>query len=328
MKAATYRKYGPPEVLKIEDVTRPLPKDTEVLVRVRASSVTSGDARIRGFKDLGIFWLPMRLMLGLLAPRNPVAGMEFAGEIESLGRAVTQFRACERVFGMTWLHGANAEYLTIPANALITTMPDRLTDAEAAAVPFGALSALVFLRDLGRVQSGQKILVYGASGCVGVFAVQLAKHFGAEVTGVCSTTNVDIVKSLGADKVIDYKKEDFSKNGETYDLIFDTVGATSFSRCKRSLTSFGRHLFLTGGLPQILQALWTSTRQGKRVVFGAPSNTRNDLLYIRGLIETGKLRPVIDRTYGLFEIVEAHRYVDTGRKKGSVVIAVDGQVQR
>lgn len=327
MKAATYRAYGPPEVLRIEEMARPTPKAGEVLVRVRASSVTSGDARIRGFKEPGIFWLPLRLMLGLFAPRNPVAGMEFAGEIESIGKSVIQFRAGERVFGMTWLHGANAEFTTIPADALIATKPDKLTDAEAAAIPFGALSALVFLRDLGRVQSGQKVLVYGASGSVGVFAVQLAKHLGAEVTGVCSTTNVAMVKSLGADTVIDYKKEDFTKLGETYDLIFDTVGATSFSQCKRALAPEGRHRFLNGGLTQIVQALWTSMRRGKRVVFGVPNNTRDDLLVIKGLIEDGKIMPVIDRTYNLHQIVEAHRYVDSGRKKGSVIITMDGLAQ-
>jgi NADPH:quinone reductase-like Zn-dependent oxidoreductase len=327
MKAAVYRKYGPPEVLGIEDVARPTPKDTEVLVRVRASSVTSGDVRMRGFRDAGVFWLPMRLMLGLFGPRNPIAGQEFAGQVESVGHAVTQFRAGEAVFGMTWLHGANAEYAVVPADALITTKPDPLTDAQAAAVPFGALSALAFLRDLGGVQRGQNILVYGASGCVGVFAVQLAKYFGAVVTGVCSTVNVDLVKSLSADRVIDYTREDFTKSGETYDLIFDTVGVTAFSRCKRVLKPNGVHLFLTGGLPQILQALWTSMRPGKRVVFGMPRNTGKDLAWIRDLIAAGAIGPVIDRTYPLHEIVEAHRYVDTGRKKGSVVIEVAGQSQ-
>lgn len=327
MQAATYRAYGPPEVLRIENVARPTPKSGEVLVRVRASSVTSGDTRIRGFKEPGVFWLPLRLMLGLFAPRNPIAGMEFSGEIEAMGEAVTQFQVGEPVFGMTWLHGANAEFTAIPADALIATKPDMLTDAEAAAIPFGALSALVFLRDLGRVQRGQKVLIYGASGSVGVFAIQLAKHFGAEVTGVCSTVNVDMVRSLGADHVIDYKNEDFTRQGKTYDLIFDTVGATSFFRCRPALTPHGRHLFLSGGLTQILQALWTSMRRGKRVIFGVPSNKRSVLLVVKGLIEDGTIRPVIDRTYGLNEIVEAHRYVDTGRKKGSVIITMDGLAQ-
>ncbi len=323
MQAATYRAYGPPEVLRIEDMARPTPKFGEVLVRVRASSVTSGDTRIRGFKEPGVFWLPLRLMLGLFAPRNPIAGMEFSGEIEAMGEAVTQFQVGEPVFGMTWLHGANAEFTAIPADALIATKPDMLTDAEAAAIPFGALSALVFLRDLGRVQRGQKVLIYGASGSVGVFAIQLAKHFGAEVTGVCSTVNVDMVRSLGANHVIDYKNEDFTRQGKTYDLIFDTVGTTSFFRCRPALTPHGRHLFLSGGLTQILQALWTSMRRGKRVIFGVPSNKRTDLLMVKGLIEDGTIRPIIDRTYALNDIVEAHRYVDTGRKKGSVIITID-----
>lgn len=324
MQAATYRAYGPPEVLHIEEKDRPTPKAGEVLVRVRASSVTSGDARIRGFKDPGIFWLPMRLMLGLFAPRHPVAGMEFSGEIEALGKAVTQFRVGEPVFGMTWLYGANAEYLTIPSDALIAIRPSKLTPKEAAAVPFGALSALVFLRDLGQVKRGQKVLIYGASGSVGVFAVQIAKHFGAEVTAVCSTANVDLAKSLGADHVIDYRTQDFARQGKAYDLIFDTVGVTAFSWCRHALTPQGRHLFLSGGLTQIAQALWTSMRGGKRVVFGVPKNTKADLVVIKSLIEDGTIRPIIDRVYPLHEIVEAHRYVDTGRKRGSVVIMIDG----
>jgi NADPH:quinone reductase-like Zn-dependent oxidoreductase len=327
MKAAIYRKYGPPEVLGIENVARPTPKDDEVLVRVRASSVTSGDVPMRGFRDAGVFWLPMRLMLGLFGPRNPIAGQEFAGQVESVGQAVTRFRVGEAVFGMTWLHGANAEYAVVPADALITIKPEMLTDAQAASVPFGALSALAFLRDLGGVQRGQKILVYGASGCVGVFAVQLAKHLGAAVTGVCSTANVDLVRSLGADRVIDYTREDFTGTGETYDVIFDTVGVTAFTRCRRALKPNGVHLFLSGGLLQILQSLWTSMRPGKRVVFGVPHSSCEDLMYIRNLIEAGAIRPVIDRTYHLHEIVDAHRYVDTGRKKGSVVIEVAGQAR-
>ena len=322
MKAAIFRKYGPPEVLKVEEARRPIPKDSEILVRVRVSSVTSGDARIRGFRAPVVFWLPMRLMLGLLGPRNPVAGQEFAGDVAAVGKAVTQFRVGDRVFGMTWLHGANAEYLTIPANGLVATRPDGLTDAQAAAIPFGALSALAFVRDLGRVRRGQKVLVYGASGCVGVFAIQIAKAFGAEVTGVCGTANMEMVRLLGADKVIDYTAEDFTRRGETYDLILDTIGVTSFRRSRPALTPNGVQLFLAGGLTQIIQMLWTSLGRGKRVVFGSPRNTRLDLLTIKALVEAGTISPFIDRAYRLDEIVEAHRYVDTGRKKGSVIINI------
>ncbi len=323
MKAATYSSYGPPDVLKLADVARPTPKDNEVLVWVRASSVTSGDARMRGFRVSGLFWLPLRLWLGLFGPRYPIPGMEFSGRVMAAGAKVTRFKVGEPVFGLN-LFGANAEYAVVPEDAVMAPKPDMLSDAEAAAVPFGALTALLFLRDLGQVKSGHHVAVYGASGNVGVFAVQLAKYFGATVTGVCSAANMALVKSLGADRVVDYASHDFTAGGETYDIIFDTVGRTRFAHCKRALKPHGRHLFLDGGLREIAQTLATALRRGKRVIFGVPSPAQEDLAVIKTLIEAGQITPVIDRTYPLHDIAEAHRYVDTGRKRGSVVIDVDG----
>lgn len=322
MLAVTCRRYGPSEVLKIDEVARPTPKHGEVLVRVHASSVTSGDVRMRAFTGAGIFWLPMRLLFGVLRPRNPIAGMEFAGHIAVVGQGVTAFHVGDAVFGMK-IGGANAEYLAVREAGAIAAMPDGLTFEEAAVVPFGALSGLEFLRDFVQIKPGQKILIHGASGAVGVFAVQLAKHFGAHVTGVCSTANAELVTSLGADQVIDYSKNDFTQGPTVYDAILDTVGGTSFSRSKRVLAPYGRHVFVVQTLTQLLQALWTSIRRGKRVIVGfSGGDSKDDLLLIRSLIETGRIRPVLDRTYKLQEIVDAHRFVDTGRKRGGVAVSI------
>jgi len=322
MKAVTCRRYGPPEVLRVEEIVQPSQKADEVLVRVHASTITSGDTRMRAFKGAGIFWLPMRLLFGVLRPRNPVTGMEFSGIVAAIGGAVTGFRVGDAVFGMK-IGGANAEYVAVSEKGAIAVKPENLNFEEAAAVPFGALSAVAFLRDFSRLKAGHRILIYGASGAVGVFAVQFAKHLGAEVTAVCSAANTDLVKSLGADFIIDYTTADFTKSDEIYDVILDTVGATSFSRSKRVLSRSGRHVFLVQGLTQILQALWTSLRPGKRVISGiSGGDSKEDLILVSGLIESGKIKPVIDRTYRLNDIVEAHRFVDTGRKRGSVVLAV------
>jgi NADPH:quinone reductase-like Zn-dependent oxidoreductase len=319
MRAATCRKYGPPEVLQIENMRQPVPKANEVLVEVYATTVTSGDSRMRSFKGAGIFWLPMRLIFGVLRPRNPITGMEFAGRVVAIGRDVGVFGVGDDVFGMK-IGGANAEYVAIPQTGAIALKPEGLSFADAAAVPFGALSALAFLRDFALLQAGQNILINGASGSVGVFAVQLAKFFGANVTAVCSTANIDLVRSLGADSVIDYKVTDFTTGNSQFDVILDTVGNTSFQKCKRVLTKNGRHVFLVQKLTQLLQALATSLRSGKRVICGISSDTQDDLLQIKSLIEACQIRPVVDRTYNLQQIVEAHRYVDTGRKRGAVVM--------
>lgn len=322
MLAATCRRYGPPDGLKIEEVARPAPKADEILVRVRASSVTSGDVRLRNFSGAGVFWLPMRLIFGVLRPRNPLTGMEFAGSVEGVGEGATGFHVGDAVFGMK-IGGANAEFVAVRAAGAIAAKPDGLSFEEAAVVPFGALSALAFVRDFVQIKPGQKILIHGASGAVGVFAVQLAKHFGAHVTGVCSTANVELVRSLGADLVIDYSKTDFTQGTDVYDAILDTVGGTSFSRSKRVLAPTGRHVFVVQKFVQLLQALWTAMRPGKRVIVGfSAGNSKDDLLLIKRFIEEGSIRPVIDRRYRLQEIVAAHRYVETGRKRGGVVVSV------
>jgi NADPH:quinone reductase-like Zn-dependent oxidoreductase len=312
-------KYGPPEVLQLREVEKPTPKDNEVLIRIDATTVTSGDVRIRSSTYASWFWLPARIMYGLRKPRKTIPGNELAGEIESVGKDVTRFRKGDQVFGIIWktsFGGANAEYICLTENE-VETKPANMTYEEAAAVPIGGLTALVLLRK-GRIQSGQKVIVIGASGSVGTFAVQLARYFGAEVIGVCSTTNLELVKSLGAHKVIDYTKDDFTKSGQTYDVIFDTVIKTSFSRCKRSLKRRG--IYITVDWP-LLTALWTSLVSRRKVVFGIAKRIE-DLAFLRELIEAEKLKSVIDRRYPLEQTAEAHRYVEKGHKKGNVVLTL------
>lgn len=324
MKAVTCRRYGSPEILRVEDVQKPTPKADEVLVAVHSTSVTSGDARMRAFKGAGIFWLPMRLIFGVFRPRNPLTGMEFSGHVAEVGEGVSTLRVGDAVFGMK-IGGANAEYVAVRETAAIALKPEMLGFQEAAVVPFGGLSAMTFLRDFAKLKSGERILVHGASGAVGVFAVQIAKHMGATVTGVCSTANVDMVRSLGADEVIDYTSTDFTRASKAYDVILDTVGGTSFSRSKRVLAPNGRHVFLVQDWPQLLQALWTSMRPGKRVICGVSSgDSKADLIEIARLIDAGIVKPVVDRSFELDTIVDAHRYVETGRKRGGVVVSVAG----
>jgi 2-desacetyl-2-hydroxyethyl bacteriochlorophyllide A dehydrogenase len=325
MKAIVYTEYGPPDVLQLKEVAKPTPKEDEVLIRVYATTVTSGDYRMRSSPaSVRILGLLFGINLGLRRPRNTMLGSELAGEIEAVGKDVKLFKKGDQVSGSTETSfGANAEYVCMPEEGALAIKPANMTYEEAAAVPFGATSALFFLRDKGNIQSGQKVLIYGASGAVGTAAVQLAKVFGAEVTGVCSTTNLELVKSLGADKVIDYTKEDFTKSGQTYDIIYETVGKSSFSRNIGSLKKKGIYLAGNAGLRQTFQMLWTSMIGSQKIIFGPASVRKEDLIFLKELIEAGKMKAVIDRRYPLEQTAEAHRYVEKGHKKGNVVITVE-----
>jgi len=324
MQACIYEQYGTADVVRLGEVKTPEIKADEVLVRVHATSVTTADWRFRALAFPRLFWLPGRLMLGLLRPRNTVLGMDFSGVVEAAGKSVTRFRAGDRVFGAAspFRRGAHAEYVAVQESGAILHKPAGLTDDEAAAIPFGANAALAFLRDFAGVRPGQRVLVVGASGGVGVWAVQLARHFGAEVTGVCSARNVELVRSLGAHHVVDYTSGAFAQNGETYDLIFDTVGVTTFAGCKNALSEKGTYLPLNSGLREIVQSILTSRSAGKKVKYAVSQNTREDLEVLVGLIEAGVLKPVVDRVYPMEQIADAHRHVEGRHKRGSVIVAI------
>jgi len=324
MKAIIWTKYGPPEVLQLMEVEKPAPKDNEILIKIFATSVSSGDVRMRSFETIPpLPWLPFRLAVGLFKPRKKIMGFALAGEVESVGKDVKRFKPGDQVFGSAGFGGGTyAQYISMPEKAVLATKSSDMTYEEAAAISFGGMTVLHFLRK-GKIQAGNKVLIYGASGSLGTYAVQLAKHFGAEVTGVSSTVNLEMVRSLGADHVIDYTKEDFTQNGESYDIIFDTVGMSPFSGSVKSLNKNGYYLRAVHmTLSPLLQGLWTSMTSSKKVIGGVASEKTEDLEFLRGLIEAGKLKPVIDRTYPLEEMAEAHRYVETGHKKGNVVITV------
>ena len=325
MKAVICTGYGPPEVLRFEEVEKPTPEDGEILIKVLATSCHVGDTRIRKCDIPILYYLPYRIFIGLTKPKKGknILGMECAGKVEAVGKDVTRFKTGDPVFALTgFSFGAYAEYKCVPSTSALALKPANMTYEEAVAVPVGGLNALHFLRK-GNIQRGQKVLIYGSTGSIGTFAVQLARYFGAEVTAVCSTTNLDWVKSLGADKVIDYTKEDFSKNGETYDVIFETVGKSSFSRGIKSLKKNGFYLLANPGLSQTLRGLWTSITSSKKVVIALASYRAEDLIFLKELIEEGKIKSVIDRRYPLEQTVEAHRYVEKGHKKGNVVITLE-----
>lgn len=302
MKAVVCTAYGSPEVLKLVEVAKPTPRPHEILVKVQATTVAAGDLRVRGFNSPLLFWLPMRLVLGIRKPRKPILGIELAGEVEAVGSDVSRFKPGDRIFALTGMRfGAHAEYVCLPESGILAHAPANVSAEEAAAIPVGGTTALYFLRK-ANVQPGQKVLIYGASGSVGTFVVQLAKHWGAEVTGVCSTANLDLVSSLGADAVIDYTREDLSRAGKRYDLVFDAVGKLSKAHVKDLLAPGGTYATVDGQ--------------------GIAKVTPQDMEQLRAWMETGVLRSVIDRRYALEQIPEAHRYVETGRKKGNVVVSL------
>lgn len=323
MKAVVQPKYGSPDVLQLKDVEKPVAGDNEVLIKILATTVETADAIFRQGNDFAA-----RLFTGLLKPKFTIPGSMFSGKIEVVGKNVTRFKEDDEVFGTADPNfGAYAEYICLPEDGVIAIKPDNLTYEETVSIHAGSLTALPNLRDAANIQSGQKVLINGASGSIGTSAVQLAKYFGAEVTGVCSTANIDLVKSLGADKVIDYKKEDFTRTGETYDIIFDSVGKSSFSRCKHLLKQKGIYLSPVISLTIMPQMLWTSKFGSKKamIVFAGlrSANEKNeDLAFFLELVKVGALKPVIDRCYPLEEIAAAHQYVDTGHKKGNVVITM------
>jgi NADPH:quinone reductase-like Zn-dependent oxidoreductase len=323
MKAVEYKEYGGPELLKLIEVKKPEPKDNEVLIRIHATTVTSTECVFR--KGNPYF---SRLFTGIRKPKINRLGEELAGEIEAVGKEVKSYKIGDEVFGTAGPgFGANAEYITIPEKEVITLKPDNSTYEEAASTVDGFLTALPFLRDTGKIKSGQEVLVYGASGSVGSAAVQVAKYYGANVTAVCSSINLDMVKSIGADNAIDYTKEDFTKSEFTYDIIFDAVGKTTFSKCKKSLTLKG--VFLESGidLGVFKHVIWTSIFGSKKAKIAAtglrpPLERVKDLALLKDLMEEGKIIPLIDRSYSLEQLSEAHAYVDKGRKKGNVVITI------
>jgi NADPH:quinone reductase-like Zn-dependent oxidoreductase len=325
VRAIVCTAYGPPDVLRLKDVPKPVPKDDEVLVRIRATTVGAADCELRRFDFAPWLWVPIRLAFGIRRPRQPILGQELAGDVESVGKEVRSLTKGDRVFAATGIGlGAYAEYICLsenPKTGSITTMPANLSYEEAATVPYGGGEAWQFLRK-ANVQSGQRVLVNGAGGSFGTFAVQLAKILGAHVTAVDSAPKLEMLRTIGADRVIDYAREDFTNSPGTYDVIFDVVRDTPSGRMVRLLTENGWLLMANPGFLQIVRARWAARGSRKRVSFAASGVTAEDLGYLRGLVEAGRLRPVIDRSFPLEQMVEAHRYAETGQKLGNIVVVV------
>jgi NADPH:quinone reductase-like Zn-dependent oxidoreductase len=323
MKAVVWTKYGPPDVLELSEVAKPTPKHNEVLIRNYAASVSTADCELRAFKHFSPFWLPLRMYVGLARPtRIRILGQEIAGEIEAVGKDVTLFREGDQVFASTGFHlSGNAEYTCLPEKGMMALKPANMTYAEAAGVPLGGPEAWHYLN--GNIQAGQQVLVIGAGGSIGTYAVQLAKYFGAEVTGVDSTEKLNMLRSIGADGVIDYTQEDFSKNGQMYDVIFDAPGKSSSSRSEGSLKPNGLYLSANPGWSEQLRTVWGLITRPKKAAAQYASRTAQDLVSLRALIEAGRVKSVIDRCYPLEQAADAHRYVDTGRKKGNVVLTLE-----
>jgi NADPH:quinone reductase-like Zn-dependent oxidoreductase len=320
MRAIVYTKYGPPDVLQLKEVEKPTPADNEVLIKIHATTVNRTDC---GFRKPE-YPLITRLINGVFRPKRTILGSELAGEVEAVGKGVKLFKKGDQVFGLTGnKFGAHAEYICLPEEASIVTKPANMNYEEAAAVCDGAMLAFTHIRKIN-LQKGDKILIYGASGSIGTAAVQLAKYYGAEVTAVCNTKNLELVKSLGADGVIDYTKDDFTQNGQTYKVVFDAVGKTSFFRCKNLIKKAGVYLSTDLGFlaQNLFLVLWTKIFGSKKVIFPIPKDRKQDVAFFKELIEAGKYKAVIDRRYPLEQIVEAYRYVETGQKAGNVVITV------
>ncbi|WP_455139345.1 NAD(P)-dependent alcohol dehydrogenase [Candidatus Hodarchaeum mangrovi] len=333
MKAVIYTEYGSPEVLKLAEVEKPIPKDNEVLIKIYATTVGYGDLIARNFKKISpnkfamplLFWLFAKIAFGIKKPRNKILGSEFSGQIEAVGKNVTIFKKGDLVFGYTGQSmKAYAEYICLPEDGVLSLKPSNMTYEEAAVIPYGSIMALTLLRDKVNLQPQQKILINGASGGIGSAIVQLAKnHFGAEVTGVCGTPRLEFVKSLGADKVIDYTKEDFTESGETYDIVFGGLGKTSFSKVKHSLKQNGRYILTSFKMRQIGQMLRTKIFDNKKVICVLLPEKGEDLREVKELIEEGKIKAVIDKQFTFVQMAEAHRYVENGHKKGHIVITID-----
>lgn len=322
MKAIIWTEYGAPDVLKIKEVKKPIPKDDEVLVRVKAASVMPGDCEIRRFDMHVLFWLPLRLYMGISKPKRPILGMDLAGEVESVGKDVKTFKPDDQIFGNTGIRfGAYAEYACIKDKGVFAFKPSNMSYKEAVTVPTGGLNALHYMRK-ANIRSGEKILIRGAGGCFGTYAIQLAKLYGAEVTAVDNSDKLGILKPIGADHVLDYTKEDFTKNKEVYDIVFDVVGKGSVSKNMKCLKKNGRYILATPWVNQVLQGIWCSMLSDKKFIFELAKETSEDLVYLKNLIEEGKLKAVVDSSYPMEEIVNAHRYVESGEKKGHVVVSI------
>ncbi len=318
MKAIVCTKYGAPEFLQMKEVEKPSPMDNEILIKIHASSVSSGDSRMRRADPFII-----RLIFGFKRPRKPILGVVFAGEIEAIGTSVSNYKIGDQVFGSSgMIFGAHAEYVSVPEDAVLALKPSNMTYEEAASIPFGATASMHFLR-IANIQQGQKVLIYGASGALGTMAIQLAKNYGAEITAVCSTANVELTKSLGADHVIDYTLEDFARNGKKYDVVFDTIGKISLKKGLKSLSDNGHLLLASAGIGTMIGGSIKSMFIKKKIVSGVIKETVKDMNFFKQLIEQGSLKAVIDRTYPLEQIAEAHSYVDKGHKKGNVIIAIN-----
>lgn len=323
MKAAICTKFGGPEVIEIQEIEKPVPKENEVLIEIGATTVTTYDCWVRGFKlSSRLIALLFGMNFGIKRPKDPILGTEFAGMIDEVGKHVQNFKRGDIVFGYPGMSvGSCAEYRCMAADGVLELKPNNMTIEEASSVLQGALTALYYLRQVN-INKNQKVLVFGASGGVGIYAVQLAKYFGTEVTGVCSTSKVELVKSIGADHIVDYTKEDFSKNGQKYDVIFDTIGKSPFSASIKSLEEKGYFLITTHKLPRFFRIVWHNLTSTKKVISPLLKETKEDLIFLKKLIEAGKLKSIVDKTFSLEETVEAHKYVESGQKKGHVIIQI------